>query len=135
MDFDKAKAAAIKILGKDARFPKLPGDIAKEESSYIKVRDEARAVRDEFEKKLLIMKKALDSYIDTLDACKDVFEGSDFGLNPKDNGQKKQIDDATKTLTDPINAELKTMTTLKAVYDQVFKQISSIAKSFDSASR
>ena len=133
MDFDKAKANAMKILGKDAKFPKLPGDLTKDKAGFSKANGDAIGARDQFEKDLLASKQAIDRVIDTAEAYKDVFEGSDFGLDPKDKAQKKQIDDATKVLTDAMDEELKKMQPTKAVLEQVFKVIASVKKSLDAA--
>jgi hypothetical protein len=131
MDYDKAKAGALKVLGKDAKFPKLPGDIAKDNEAFKKANEANIAARDDFEKKILAVKQAAGKVLDTAAAYKDVFEGSDFGLDPKDKDQKKQIDDATKILTVGLDADIKKLETLKTVLEAVMKQISSIKKALD----
>jgi hypothetical protein len=131
MDFEKAKAAAIKILGKDAKFPKLPGNLSKDQAALTKAGSEAAAVRDEFEKKILSVKQALDQVINTEEAYIDVFDGTDFDLDPKDAKQKKQIDEATKVLTAPLDDDLKQLEKAKAVMEQIFKQIAAIARALD----
>jgi hypothetical protein len=133
VDFDKAKAAATKIIGKEGKFPKLPGDLTKDKAAFSKANGDAVNARDQFEKDLLASKQAADRVIDTAQAFKDVFEGSDFGLDPKDKAQKKQIDDATKVLTDSLDEDLKKMQPTKAVLEQVFKVIASVKKSLDAA--
>jgi hypothetical protein len=131
VDFDKAKAAAMKILGKDANFPKLPGSLSKDEEAVQKAGAEAVKARDDFEAKLLALKKALGDKLDTADTYKDIFEGTDFGLDAKDAKQKKQIDDATKVLTAPLTEDMKDLEKQKSVMDQTIKQIAGIAKSLD----
>jgi len=131
MDFEKAKVAAIKILGKDAKFPKLPGNLSKDRDAMIKISTEAAEARDEFEKKVLAIKQAVGQVIDIEESYKDIFEGTDYGLNAKDAKQKKQIDDATKVLTAPLDDDLKKLQKYKAVMEQLFKQISSVSKALD----
>lgn len=133
MEFEKAKANAVKILGKDGKLPKTPGDLAKDLAAFNKANQENVAARNEFEAKILAVKQAASKAADTANAYKDVFEGSDFGLDPKNKDQKKQIDQATKLLTDALDSDIKELQTLKTVLENVMKQIASIKKSLDAA--
>ena len=133
MDFEKAKANAAKILGKSGKLPKTPGDLSKDISAFTKAKEETVAARNDFEAKILAVKQAASKASDTADAYKDVFEGSDFGLDDKDKDQKKQIDEATKMLTSALDSDIKDLQALKTVLEAVMKQIAGIKKSLDAA--
>ena len=88
---------------------------------------------DLYSQKILAVKQAASKASDTADAYKDVFEGSDFGLDAKDKDQKKQIDEATKMLTSALDSDIKDLQALKTVLEAVMKQIAGIKKSLDAA--
>jgi septal ring factor EnvC (AmiA/AmiB activator) len=130
MAFNKARTEAQKILGKDAKIPKDKG-IDKDIDAANKLSDDAMKASEALEAKLLAWKKAIDAVQEGCAAFQDDIEGSNFGLNPKDADQKKQIADAQKLFVDAITSFVKNTNVLKQVAEDTYKNVSSMGKRYD----
>lgn len=128
--FDKAVADAKKILGKDAEFPKL-ADWPKDAAASNKALKEMSATADTFETKLLASKKTLDAAKDTAEAYIDDIKGSDFGLDPKDSAQKKQIKDAQDVLIDYFQSQVNQAEITGKVLDDARKAVAGMGTEYD----
>jgi hypothetical protein len=127
--FNKARADAQKILGKDAKIPKDKG-IDKDMDAANKCADDAEKASQALEAKLVAWKKAIDAVKDSCEAFQDDIEGSSFELNPKDATQKKQIADAQKVFVDAITGFVKNTDVLKQVAEDTYKSVSSMGKRY-----
>jgi hypothetical protein len=128
--FDKAVADAKKILGKEGKLPKFT-EWTKDTATANKAIDEVRTTGDTFEAKLLASKKAYDAAKDTAEALIDDIKGSDFGLDPKDAEQKKQIKDAQDVLLDFFQTQVKQATIVGKVLDDARKAVAGMGKEYD----
>jgi len=128
---NKAIADAQKIVGKEGKIPKFT-DLFKELAAVSKVADDLGI--DAFKAKLLAYKKALDSARDTIEAHIDDVKTDDFGLDPKDAKQKKQIKDAQDVLLDCLQEQEKKAQVLIKVMDDGYKNINGMHKEFDDLS-
>ena len=131
MKIGDAKKKALDLLGKDAKLPKTPGDLAKEAAAVDKAVKDMLDLRSDFEARLLVVRKAVSSYRDTCETTRDVYEGSDFSLDPKQGSNKANIAKATQLLTDALDEALEEAQKLSTVCEGTFKQVASMAKTWD----
>ena len=134
MGFDKARADAQKIIGKEGHLPKFKGNLKKDVSDANKCMAEVKAAKSTFEDKLLAYKKAIDSVKETAQANRDDVEGSDFDLNPKDATQKKQIKEAQDVLFEALDDLLKDIDIISKVSEDAYKNVAKMKKEYDELS-
>jgi hypothetical protein len=130
-DHHRARADAQKIIGRDGQMPKFKGNLAKETAEANKCIHEITAAKDVFQDKLLAYKKALDAVKDTAQANRDDVEGTDFGLDPKDAKQKKQIKDAQDVICGALDDLLKECDVMSKVADEAYKNVAKMRKDYD----
>ncbi len=95
---DKITAAAQKILGPDGKIP-TEKNLTKEFANEAKCRGAVNTALAKMLGSLIAYRKAASSMKDSCDAYKDDIEASNFGLNPKDPKQNKQIADIQKSIS------------------------------------
>jgi len=131
MAYDDAKAKALGILGKKAKFPKLSGNLDKDIDASNAAERAMNQARTKFADALLAWKQAVDRTSDTCEAYKDIFEGNDFGLDAKNPDEKKKIDQATKLLADDLTDTISKLKKHRTVCESMFKDVTSGAKQID----
>src|SRR5580658_8029606 len=106
-EWDKAKAAALKILGKDGDVPDMPAAVDKAGEAIGKANDEFDKARDDVESKLLAVQNANDAVKNGLKQFLAKIEKSDLGLDSKKKEDLKKIQQAKKILTDRLSGGVK----------------------------
>lgn len=125
-DWDKARADAIKLLGKDAEVPDLTPAVTKADDAFTKANDAFPAARKELESKLLDLQDANSALTNAVKQLKATVEKSDFGLDRKKDAKK--IQQAEKMLTASLDDALKTRTTVDKTLDELDKHLIQLSK-------
>ena len=106
-EWDIAKAAALKILGKDGEVPDMPGLVQTAADNLGKADQAFDEAREDCEAKLLAVQNANDAVRNALQQFQGKIEKSDFKLDSKNKDNVKKIQQAQKLLTDRLNAAIK----------------------------
>ena len=128
MDYSDAKTAAMKILGDKAKIPELKGNMPKIKADSAKAEKEYRAAVDVLQSKILAMQDAMSSWKNALKQSQDLISKSDFGLDEKDNDDKKKIQQAQKVLDDSLDEGMETCDANIKNLDELDKHSMSISK-------
>ncbi len=120
-DWDKAKAAALKILGAKAQVPDLPPTVGKASDEFDKANDAFKASREDCESKLLDIENANDAFKNAVKQFMAQVEKSNFQLDPKNDAKK--IQQAEKLLTAELKAALKIFETNEKMLDELDKHL------------
>jgi hypothetical protein len=127
-DWDKAKAAAIKILGNKAVVPDLPASINKASETFDKTNDAFKASREECEGKLLEIEDATSALGNAVKQFQASVEKSDFKLDSKNKDEAKKIQQARKILTGELGSASKDLAAITKVLDELDKHLIQLGK-------
>jgi len=127
-EWDIVKAAALKILGKDAEVPDMPDSIQKVADELGKSDGEFDKAREDCENKLLAVQNGNDAVRNNLKQFVGKIEKSDFKLNSKNPQDLKKILQARKLLTDRLNAAVKAYENDDKMLDEVDKHLIQLGK-------
>jgi predicted RNase H-like nuclease (RuvC/YqgF family) len=127
-EWDKVKAAALKILGKDAEVPDMPDVVQKSADSVTKARDDFDKAREECEGKVLALQNSNDAVKNALKQFEAKIEKSDFKLDIKNKENMKKVQQARKLLTERINAAAKYWEGDDKMLDELDKHIEQLGK-------
>jgi hypothetical protein len=126
--WDKAAAAAQKIVGKDGKIPDLPASLDKAGDDREKAQDEFDKARDECEDKLVKVQNANDAVKNGTKQFLAKIEKDDLGLDPKKKEDLKKIQQARKVLTDIIEKVIKNNTDDDKMLDELDKHLVQLGK-------
>lgn len=122
-DWDKAKAAAMKILGPKAKVPDVPATILKAHDGWDKANDAFKDSRDGCEAKLLDIENAASGMQNAIKQFIAQVEKSTFGLDAKSKDDAKKVAQAQKILTGELNGALKEATDNMKMLDELDKHL------------
>ena len=125
-NYDKAKAAAMKILGDKAEIPDLPDSVFKAADAFEKANDNFKTSREECESKLLVIENALTSLQNAIKQFLAKVEKSDFKLDPKSDAKK--IQQAETMLSAELKAAMKVNEANVKVLDELDKHLIQLGK-------
>ena len=124
----KAKAAAEKILGKDAKVPDLTPGIEKAIDARVKADQEFDKSREDLEAKLVNVQNANDAIKNLAKQFEAKMEKEDFGLDSKSKEDTKKIQQARKIMTDVLNLGVKNLGDADKNLDEVDKHVIQLSK-------
>jgi chromosome segregation ATPase len=127
-EWDKAKAAALKVLGKDAEVPDMPDVVEKAADTVGKALEEFDKVREQCEGKVLALQNANDAVKNALKQFEAKIEKSDFKLDAKNKENLKKIQQARKLLGDRLAAGVKHWEADDKMLDELDKHIEQLGK-------
>jgi chromosome segregation ATPase len=127
-DWDKAKAAALKILGNKAVVPDLPASINKASETFDKTNDAFKASREDCEDKLLEIEDATSALGNAVKQFQATIEKSDFKLDSKNKDEAKKIQQAQKILTGELSSASKQLATITKILDELDKHLIQLGK-------
>ena len=127
-EWDKSKAAALKILGSKGKVPDMPGPVEKAAEGMGKANDELDKVREDMEAKVLALQNANDAVKNGLKQFLAKMEKDDLGLDSKSKDDLKRIQQARKLLTDRLQAGVKHYETDDKMLDELDKHIIQLGK-------
>ena len=96
--WDRAVAAAEKVLGKDADIPKPKGNIDKAAANEDKQWSEFAKARDSLEEQVLALVDASQQLADALEQFRDAISENALGLDLKKKDDLKKIQEARKIM-------------------------------------
>jgi hypothetical protein len=129
--YDKARADAQKILGKDGRLPKDDGGLKKDIAEFTRCSVDTIKAKELAGTRLIAWKKAIDAVKESAQAYSDDVEGSDFDLDPKNPKQAKQIADVQKILGDALKFYETGAEAALSVAEATYKVLFSTEKQWD----
>jgi len=127
-EWDKSKAAALKILGKDGKIPDMPAGVEKAADSMGKASEALDKSREELESKLLELQNANDGVKNGLKQFLAKVEKDDLGLDSKNKDDLKKIQQARKLLTDRLQAGVKHYDGDDKMLDELDKHVIQLGK-------
>jgi hypothetical protein len=116
-----AKADAMKILGDKAKIPEPKVKMAKIGADFAKADKEYDAAVDVLQSKILAFQNSNSAAKNAGKQYEDLISKSDFGLDQKDDDDKKKIEKARKVLTDYLDSVLE-------IYDDNIKNLDELDK-------
>ena len=126
--WDKAKDAAEKILGKDAKIPDLPGTVDKGADTLNKANDDLDKSREDIEGKLVAVQNANDGIRNLLKQFEAKIDKSDFDMDTKNKDNVKKIQKAKKILMDALNEGIKNREDDDKSLDELDKHVIQMSK-------
>src|SRR3954447_14457511 len=105
--YDKAKAAAEKVLGKGAKVPDIPPAIEKASDALQKANEAFNKSREDLEAKLIDVQNAYDAIKNLTKQFEAKMEKEDFGLDSEKKDDAKKIQQARKLMTDMLSLGIK----------------------------
>ncbi len=126
--YEKTKAAALKVLGKDAKVPDLPPAMEKALDTWEKANTEFDASREALEAKLVEMQTANDGLKNLGNQFGAKMAKEEFGLDPKSKEDAKKIAQAQKIFHDYCSNGSKVVTTNNKALDEVDKHVIQLGK-------
>jgi hypothetical protein len=126
--WDKAKAAALKILGNTAVVPDLAASINKASETFDKTNDAFKASREDCEDKLLQIEDATSALGNAVKQFQATIEKSDFKLDSKNKDEAKKIQQARKILTGELSSASKDLATITKTLDELDKHLIQLGK-------
>ncbi len=126
--WDKAKAGALKILGKDGDVPDLPTPIDKAGDDLTKANGEFDKSREDLEGKLVAVQNANDALRNALKQFEAKIEKNDLGLNSKKKDDLKKIQQGRKILVDTLTQSMKHRTDDDKMLDELDKHVVQLGK-------
>src|SRR5215831_7409945 len=121
--WDRAKAAALKILGDDGEVPDFPDAVDKAGESFKKAKEEFDKSREDCEAKLLALQNANDAERNGLKQFLAKIEKSDFNLDSKKKDDLKKIQKARQLLTGELNDGIKHAEGNDKILDELDKHL------------
>jgi exonuclease VII small subunit len=126
--WEELKAAALKILGKDAEVPEMPDIVQQAADSMQKTQDEFNKCREDCEAKVLALQNGNDSVHNALKQFEAKIEKSDFKLDSKKKDDLQKIQKARKLLTGKLNVAIKGYEDNDKMLDEVDKHLIQLGK-------
>jgi len=126
--WDIAKAAALKILGKDGEVPDMPDIVQTAADNMGKASDAFDKCREDCEAKLLALQNANDAVRNSLKQFQAKIDASDFKLDSKNKDDLKKIQQARKLLSDRLSSATKHYTDDDKMLDEVDKHLIQLGK-------
>lgn len=126
--WDKAKAAALKILGKDAEVPDVPDNIDSAADTLGKANGDFDKARGQVEDALLAVQNANDAVKNAIKQFGAKIEKADFKLDSKNKDNVKKIEQARKLLTGTIASATKFYDQDDKMLDELDKHIIQLGK-------
>ncbi len=126
--WESSKAAAMKILGKDAKIPEPKVDVNKLSADYMKASKAFDKARDDLDAKVLDLKNANDGIGNYAKMMMNQIDKADFGLDEKNKDDAKKIDQAQKILSDFVKSRQDIFTKNDSDLDELDKHLANIAK-------
>jgi hypothetical protein len=126
--YDKAKAAAEKILGKSAKVPDLPPGIEKAFDAKIKANEAFDKSREDLEAKLVEVQNANDGVKNLANQFEAKMEKEDFGLDTKNKDDVKKIQQARKIMTDVLKTGTKNLADDDKILNELDKHVIQLGK-------
>ena len=125
-DWDKAKAAALKILGDKAKVPDLAPTISKASKAYDTASAAFTTSQQDCESKLLDLQNNNDALGNAVKQFSASIEKSSFGLNEKDDAKKLQ--QARKILLSELAGATKTISSNDKIIEELDKHLIQLGK-------
>ncbi len=132
VDWDKAKAQALKVLGDGAEVPELADPILKAKKSFDDASTEFKASREACEAKLLEMDNANAALLNAFEQFRARVEKNDFKLDAKKDAKK--IQQAQKILTGELDGGIKSLKVNDKTLDDLDKHMIQLGKYKQSSS-
>ena len=127
-EWDKTKAAALKILGKDGDVPDPPANLLKAVDSVKSTDDNFNKGREDLEAKILAMQNANDATKNSLKQFQASLTKSDYGLDPKNKDDAKKIEQARKIILDRLTVGFKRVADNEKFLDELDKHLIQLSK-------
>jgi predicted nucleic acid-binding Zn-ribbon protein len=127
-DWDKAKAAALKVLGNKAVVPDLPASINKASDTFEKTNVAFKASREDCEGKLLEIEDAASAFGNAVKQFQASIEKSDFKLDSKNKDEAKKIQQGQKILAGELGSALKELAATTKILDELDKHLIQLGK-------
>jgi hypothetical protein len=128
MTYEAAKAAALKVLGKDAKIPPPTSAIKTSSDQDGKAFDAFDKSRKDLEAKLLALQNSESAWKNALRQYDDALQGNNFGLDDKDDDDAKKIDQAQKLFAAWSNGALAVLDRNIKNLDELDKHLMNISK-------
>jgi hypothetical protein len=126
--WDKAKAAALKILGKDAEVPDMPDVCQKAADAVGKAQEEFDKAREGCEDKVLALQNSNDAVKNALKQFEAKIEKNDFKMDTHNKENLKKVQQARKLLTDALTAGVKYWEADDKMLDELDRHIEQLGK-------
>ena len=127
-DWDKAKAAAEKILGKDAEVPDLPDTINTALDKFQGAREAFVKACADLDKACLDLDNANSALKNAVTQFKGKVDKSDFGLDGKSKDDTKKIQQAHKILMAELSAGAKSTAANEKKIEGLDKTVNELGK-------
>jgi predicted nucleic acid-binding Zn-ribbon protein len=127
-EWDKTKADAMKILGKDGDVPDKPATIDKALTDFGKAYEKFKKSSEGIEKDILALENSNDEIKNALKQFQATISKSDLGLDPKKKEDAKKIQQARKILMDRITVGMKRHDTNEKDFDELDKHVIQLGK-------
>jgi hypothetical protein len=128
MTYDAAKAAALKVLGNDAKIPPPSSAIKTSGDQDGKAYDAFDKSRKDLEAKLLALQNVESAWRNALRQYDDALQASNFGLDDKDDDDAKKIDQAQKLFAAWADGALAVLDRNIKNLDELDKHLMNISK-------
>lgn len=132
VDWDKAKATALKALGDGAEVPDLADSILKASKTFSDVSTAFKTSREECEAKLLELDNANAAFLNAVEQFRARIEKNEFKLDAKKDAKK--IQQAQKILTGELDAGIKSLKANDKTLDDLDKHMIQLGKYKQSSS-
>jgi hypothetical protein len=132
MDWDKAKAQALKALGDGAEVPDLTDPISKARTAFDDANTAFKTSREECEAKLLELDNANAALLNAVEQFRARIEKNDFKLDA--NKDAKKIQQAQKLLTGELDGAIKSLKVNDKMLDDLDKHMIQLGKFKQSSS-
>jgi hypothetical protein len=127
-NWNEAKAAAMKILGNKAKIPDPKVNLAKITADWQKADKEYDAAVDVLQSKILALQNSMSSTKNALKQYVDLISKNSFGLNEKDDDDKKKIEEAQKVLSEYLDSSMENCDTNIKNLDELDKHTMGLSK-------
>jgi predicted nucleic acid-binding Zn-ribbon protein len=126
MEWEKAKAQALKILGDGAEVPEVADSILKASKAFGDAGTAFKASREESEAKLLEVDNANSAFLNAIQQFRARIEKNEFKLDAKKDAKK--IQQAQKFLTGQLDVAIKELQTNDKTLDELDKHMIQLSK-------
>jgi hypothetical protein len=126
--YEAAKAAALKVLGKDAKIPPVTSALKTAGDQVGKAYDAFKKSRTDLEAKVLALQNADSSAKNALKQYGEMLQVADFGLDEDDKEVAKNIEQAQKILSAWADANFDIMDKNIKNLDELDKHLMDISK-------
>jgi hypothetical protein len=127
-NWNEAKATAMDILGKKAKFPEPKVNLAKIGADFAKADKEYNDAVDVLQNKILALQNMASSVKNMMKQYSDQIARANFGLDAKDDENKKNIEQAQKLLDDYLDEQMDNADVNIKNLDELDKHTMSLSK-------